>query len=170
MISIEEADTWIGCTAVDNTGEQFGLITQIWVDDASGEPEWASVRCIGLGGREALVPLAGAANLIGGRQFAYSKDQIFDAPHASQDGHLPAADKDHVASYYAETGPAVVASPSSWADLATGAYRPHAQSQAMPAQSKPTPAQDGDWTAPAPAPAPKRAMRRFGRKAAPSVG
>ncbi len=118
MTSIQEADAWIGRTAIDDTGEQIGLISQIWVDDTSGRPEWASVRGATLGEREAFVPLAGAAALGSGVQFTYTKEEVFKAPHVAQDGRLGADEKEQLTSYYgtpsADTQPP--ARSASWVD------------------------------------------------------
>lgn len=116
MTSIEEADSWIGRTAVDTTGEQIGSITQIWVGDASGDPEWASLKVIGLRGREALVPLAGNDAYGGARRFAYSKEDIVDAPHAAEDGSLSAADIESLAQYYGAPDTHPDSRPASWVD------------------------------------------------------
>ena len=161
MFSIEEADGWIGRTAVDSTGEQVGMITQIWVDDASGEPEWASIKSAVLGWREALVPLAGSADLGGGRQFAYTKKELAGAPHVAQDGHLDPEDRDRVSAYY---------------DVAPRA----ALTPAAPSPGPSTVVDDAallpneDWMAPTPtdddvAPAAPQSSRRFGRKPKPSA-
>jgi len=156
MITIEEADSWIGRTAVDNTGEQIGVITQIWVDDASGQPEWASVKSAALRGREALVPLAGAAARGGGRQFAYSKEEIVEAPHVAQDGRLGVEDKERIAAYYGTPGTEPMTAPPS-------AKGTHDITDAPPptteAEMAPPPA------APEPAPVAQPGKRRFRRRA-----
>ncbi len=157
MTSIEEADSWIGRTAVDSEGTQFGMITQIWVDDASGEPAWASIRSAEMGAREALVPLAGAAALGGGRQFAYSRDEVMDAPPVALNGHLEAADQERVSSYYGDPGPAVMShSSAGWFERAEDAARPAMRSQSTPPQAEAAP------------PAESQSKRRFRRDAAPS--
>ena len=118
MTSIEEADSWIGRTAVDDTGEQVGMISQIWVDDASGRPAWASVTGPALGVREALVPLAGAVALGGGVQFPYTREEIVDAPQVADEGRLDLDEKEQLCAYYgtadADAGPP--ARPASWVD------------------------------------------------------
>lgn len=100
MTRIEEADSWIGQTAVDDTGEQVGMISEIWVDDVTGRPAWASVMGPALGAREALVPLAGAVALGGGRQFAYTKEQIAAAPQVAEGGRLDEEGKEQLCAHY----------------------------------------------------------------------
>jgi len=154
MTSIEAADAWIGRTAIDDTGEQIGLISQIWVDDTSGQAEWASVRGATLGAREAFVPLAGAAPLGSGVQFTYTKQEVVKAPHVAQGGGLGAEEKERLIAYYGT--PAAEAQPparsASWADridavIPAAPGREHASSTA------------GAEVAPAP-----QEGRRFGRK------
>ncbi|MEO5678099.1 MAG: PRC-barrel domain-containing protein [Acidimicrobiales bacterium] len=100
MTTIEEADAWIGRTAVDHTGEQIGLITQIWVDDSTGQPEWASVKGPALRGRDAIVPLAGTAPFGGGRRFAYSKAAIVEAPLSAEENSLGREDMERLSAHY----------------------------------------------------------------------
>jgi len=154
MISVQEADAWIGRTAMDDTGEQIGRITQIWVDDASGQPEWASVK---IAGREALVPLAGASAMGGGVQFSRSKEEIRSAPRIAQDGHLEAADKAHVASHYgvAASAPATAPPAAGWSE------HPDEEADRMVAPAPPLAEDEA-------APVAKKENRRFGRKSSPT--
>lgn len=119
MTSIEEADSWIGRTAVDDTGEQVGMISQIWVDDASGRPAWASVSGPALGAREAVVPLAGAVALGGGVQFRSTREEIVDAPQVADDGRLDLEEKERLCAHYGTADNAEAGPPdrtASWAD------------------------------------------------------
>nr|WP_308290485.1 PRC-barrel domain-containing protein [Streptomyces marispadix] len=54
----------IGRRAFDSTGCKIGTVGEVYLDDATGEPEWAAVRT-GLFRREALVPLE-PSELVGG--------------------------------------------------------------------------------------------------------
>lgn len=160
MTSIEEAESWIGRTALDNAGEQFGIITQIWVDDASGQPEWASVKSPAIRGREALVPLAGNGAYGSGRRFAYTKEEIVDSPNGAEDGRLDVEAKERLSSYY---GPPVTdpdPGPETWVDRMEDA--------AGGATVREITALLGG-AAPSPAPqAPAKVNRRRGRKPASS--
>lgn len=171
MTSIEEADAWIGQTAIDDTGEQIGLVSQIWVDDVSGRPEWASVSVAVLGMGEVLVPLAGTMALGSGRQFAFTKEEIVDAPRVAQDGTLGREEIEQLTAYYG-TPAADVAPPAreaSWADRMEAQIRGGRPAQPIPPRE--ADAEDGPRKAsrfgrkPARAAQPK-AGRRFGRKAA----
>lgn len=181
MTSIEQADTWIGRTAVDYTGEQIGLVTQIWVDDTSGQPEWASVRGSALR-RQVVVPLAGGTPYGGGVQFAYSKEAIMDAPHSAQEDRLGRDDMDRLSSHYGAPRVDPDAESATWVDrlddAADGAtVREITQLLGSDHSAPPTKAaaapkagrRFGRKDAPSEAAAAPKAGRRFRRKAAPSV-
>ena len=158
MTSIEQADSWIGRTAVDNAGAQIGMVTTIWVDDESGQPEWASVRST-LGGSDALVPLGGAAPLGGGLQLAYNKDEVAHAPRVAEDGQFGAGDKERIAAYYGTAaGESTVAPEAGWMDRLSDLASPGQGSAAI--------SQAGSEPAPEAAPAPEQKRRRFARKSA----
>jgi sporulation protein YlmC with PRC-barrel domain len=46
----------IGRKAFDRNGVKIGTVDEVYLDDATGEPEWAAVRT-GFFGRDAFVPL-----------------------------------------------------------------------------------------------------------------
>ncbi|MGH3313105.1 MAG: PRC-barrel domain-containing protein [Streptomyces sp.] len=53
----------IGRRALDRSGSKIGRVGEVYLDDATGEPEWAAVRT-GLFRRDAFVPL-GPSELVG---------------------------------------------------------------------------------------------------------
>ena len=178
MTNIEEAQSWIGRTAVDSTGAQIGRITQIWVDDQSGQAEWASLKGAILGRQEVVAPLDGVASVRSARQFAFSKEQLIGAPKVGQEGRLELQDKESLLSYYgmARSRPAA-APPAGWSERTAEAAPPPPQSDPSaeaapppPGWSDPSadaapPAGGADlseaWMQPATeAPQPKRRFRR----------
>lgn len=54
----------IGRRALDSSGCKIGTVGEVYLDDATGEPEWAAVRT-GFFRRETLVPLE-PSELVGG--------------------------------------------------------------------------------------------------------
>jgi PRC-barrel domain len=58
--SIETARGWRDKTLVDREGVLLGRIAHIYLDEVTGEPEWALVAS-GQGGRQVFVPLVDAA-------------------------------------------------------------------------------------------------------------
>ena len=100
MNSVAEAEAWIGRAAVDSDGEKLGKVAQIWVDDESGQPEWASLKTGMFGSNETFVPLAGAQPSGDSLRIAHTKAKVSDAPRIDEDGHLEPADEQRLYSYY----------------------------------------------------------------------
>lgn len=69
--------------------DKVGRIGQIYLDDQTGKPEWATVNTGFFGTSESFVPLADAHRADGGLAVPYTKSQIKDAPNVDPDeGHL----------------------------------------------------------------------------------
>lgn len=85
MISSDQGRSAVGKTAYSRDGEKIGRIGQIYIDDASGQPEWASVSTGLFGTRESLVPLRGADLGSDDVRLAFSKDEIRNAPNVDPD-------------------------------------------------------------------------------------
>ena len=157
MTNIEEAQSWIGRTAVDSTGAQIGRITQIWVDDQTGQAEWASLKGAILGRQEVVAPLDGVAPVRSARQFAFSKEQLIGAPKVGQEGRLELQDKESLLSYYGMAGSRPAAAPpagppTGWSERAVEAAPPPPLSDPS-AESAPPPPGWSDGTADAAPPA-----------------
>lgn len=78
----------IGKSVYDLEGQKVGTATGLYLSDASGAPEWATVKTGLFGGKESVVPLAGARTDEDGLHLRTRKDMIKDAPHFEGDGHL----------------------------------------------------------------------------------
>ncbi len=82
MISTNDIDTLLAgkSTVYSADGDKVGTIGEIYPDDHSGDPTFATVRTGLFGTSETFVPL-GEASLQGGDlHVPYSKDQVKDAP------------------------------------------------------------------------------------------
>lgn len=77
----------IGRKAVDRNGTKIGTVDEVYLDDATGEPEWAAVRT-GFFGRDALVPLAPSELVDGILRVPYERSLIKDAPDFGVGRHL----------------------------------------------------------------------------------
>jgi uncharacterized protein (TIGR02271 family) len=86
--SIETVQSWQGRTMVDPAGDKLGTIDAIYLDDQTGQPEWATVTSGLFSARTAFVPLAQAQDTGGSVQVPYDKDQVKDAPSMEADGQL----------------------------------------------------------------------------------
>jgi hypothetical protein len=55
--SLETAQAWQGRTMVDPAGDKLGTIDAIYLDDETGQPEWATVTSGLFTAKAAFVPL-----------------------------------------------------------------------------------------------------------------
>src|SRR4029453_5856791 len=78
--SIETAQAWQGRTMVAPAGDKLGTIDAIYLDDETGQPEWATVTSSLFGTKAAFVPLAQAQDTGDSVQVPYDKDQVKGAP------------------------------------------------------------------------------------------
>jgi uncharacterized protein (TIGR02271 family) len=86
--SIETVQSWQGRTMVDPAGDKLGTIDAIYLDDETGQPEWATVTRGLFSAKAAFVPLAQAQDLGDSVQVPYDKQQVSDAPSPQADGSL----------------------------------------------------------------------------------
>jgi uncharacterized protein (TIGR02271 family) len=86
--SIDVVQSWQGRTMVDPAGDKLGTIDAIYLDDETGQPEWATVTRGLFSAKAAFVPLAQAQDIGDGVQVPYDKQQVTDAPSPQADGSL----------------------------------------------------------------------------------
>jgi uncharacterized protein (TIGR02271 family) len=86
--SIETVQSWQGRTMVDPAGDKLGTIDAIYLDDETGQPEWATVTRGLFSAKAAFVPLAQAQAMGDSVQVPYDKQQVTDAPSMEADGSL----------------------------------------------------------------------------------
>ena len=93
--SIETVQSWQGRTMVDPAGDKLGTIDAIYLDDETGQPEWATVTGGMFIAKAAFVPLAQAQDTGDSVQVPYGKQQVKNAPGMEAGGSLsqdPAAE------------------------------------------------------------------------------
>jgi len=73
---------------VDPAGDKLGTIDAIYLDDETGQPEWATVTRGLFSAKAAFVPLAQAQDMGDSVQVPYDKQQVTDAPSMEADGSL----------------------------------------------------------------------------------
>jgi PRC-barrel domain len=86
--SIETVRSWQGRAMVDPVGDRLGMIDAIYLDDETGQPEWATVTSGLFGTKQTFVPLAQAQATGDSVQVPYDKAQVKDAPNMAADGQL----------------------------------------------------------------------------------
>ncbi|MFJ3705401.1 MULTISPECIES: PRC-barrel domain-containing protein [Streptomyces] len=77
----------IGRKAFDRQGAKIGTVDEVYLDDATGVPEWAAVRT-GLFTRDAFVPLEPSEFVDGALLIPFDRTLIKDAPDFGVGRHL----------------------------------------------------------------------------------
>jgi hypothetical protein len=77
----------IGRRAFDRSGTKLGTVDEVYLDDATGVPEWAAIRT-GLFSRDAFVPLAPSELIEGTLHVPFDRSLIKDAPDFGVGRHL----------------------------------------------------------------------------------
>ncbi|MCP3821339.1 PRC-barrel domain-containing protein [Streptomyces sp. A3M-1-3] len=77
----------IGRKAFDRNGTKIGTIDEVYLDDATGMPEWAAVRT-GLFSRDAFVPLEPSEVVDDTLRVPFERALIKDAPDFGVGRHL----------------------------------------------------------------------------------
>jgi uncharacterized protein (TIGR02271 family) len=102
MPNIDTVRSWQGATLVDRDSDRVGIIDAIYVDDQTGEPEWALVNTGLFGTKSSFVPLAQASGS-GDQvqvQVPYEKQLVKDAPRVDTDQHLSEAEEQQLWIHY----------------------------------------------------------------------
>jgi uncharacterized protein (TIGR02271 family) len=98
--TIETAQAWQGRTMVDPAGDKLGTIDAIYLDDETGQPEWATLTSGLFSAKAAFVPLAQAQDIGDSVQVPYDKQQVTDAPALQADGSLSQDDEAELYRHY----------------------------------------------------------------------
>ncbi|AEV83712.1 photosystem reaction center subunit H [Actinoplanes sp. SE50] len=101
MFAAENLRDWRGQNVIDRDGDKIGELEAVYVDTATDEPSFVTVRT-GFIGRHRLtfVPLGGATVKPDAVRVQVTKKQTGDAPSIDVDGELLAADEPGVFAHY----------------------------------------------------------------------
>ncbi len=101
MFPAENLRDWRGEKVIDPEGDKIGELEAVYVDTATDEPAFVTVR-VGMLGRHRLVfvPVNGATVTPAAVRVRYAKKLVGDAPTIDTDGELTAADEPGVFAYY----------------------------------------------------------------------
>ncbi|KES08178.1 photosystem reaction center subunit H [Streptomyces toyocaensis] len=102
MITREEISTLLDHPVYDGDGNKIGDAKHVFLDDASGRPEWVTVKTGMFGSNESFVPIRDAALVQDHLEVPYRKDKIKNAPHVDIDagGHLSVDEEQRLYDYY----------------------------------------------------------------------
>lgn len=101
MFAAENLRDWRGQKVIDPDGSKIGELEAVYVDTATDEPAFVTVK-IGMIGRHrlAFAPLTGATVTPDAVRVRYDKKLVHDAPTIDTDGELTAADEPAVFAHY----------------------------------------------------------------------
>ena len=94
------ADTLFGTTVTDNDGDKIGKVEDVYLDNASGQPEWVSVKTGLFGSNISLIPLAEATRSGDTLTVPFTKAKVKDAPNHDPGHELSESDEAELYSYY----------------------------------------------------------------------
>ena len=104
MISRDSVQTLIGGTAYSSDGDKIGSIGTVYLDNASGEPAWVTVKTGLFGSNESFVPLDEAEQTNDGIRVPYDKERVKNAPNIETDRELSEQEEDQLYAYYGVGG------------------------------------------------------------------
>jgi uncharacterized protein (TIGR02271 family) len=101
MLSMEQVRGVIGGNAYAEDGEKLGRIGQVFLDDATGQPEFVTVNTGFFGMNESFVPITEASQTGDGLALPYTKDHVKDAPRVdAAGGHLSEDEEQRIYQHY----------------------------------------------------------------------
>jgi len=89
-----------GDALYDSAGEKIGTIEEIYLDNATDEPEWALVNTGLFGTKSTFVPLRDATEDGDALRVPYEKAQVKDAPRIDPDGELAQSQERELYAHY----------------------------------------------------------------------
>jgi len=101
-LTTDQARTLAGAggNVVSTSGGKIGSIGQIYLDDATGDPSWITVKTGLFGTSESFVPLDNASVQGDDVVVGFDKDKVKDAPRVDPDGSLSPEEEDTLYDYY----------------------------------------------------------------------
>jgi uncharacterized protein (TIGR02271 family) len=88
MTTTNEVLTWRGQELRSSDNQKLGTIEEIYLDDETGEPEWALITTGLFGTKQSFVPLREASPSSEGIGVPFDKATVKDAPKIDPDGQL----------------------------------------------------------------------------------
>ena len=102
MINRDEISILLDHPVYDGDGNKVGDAKHVFLDDASGRPEWVTVKTGMFGSKESFIPIRDAALVKDHLEVPYRKDKIKGAPNVDIDagGHLSVEEEHRLYDYY----------------------------------------------------------------------
>lgn len=95
-----DIDRLTDANVYDQNNDKVGSIGEIYLDDQTDEPKFATVKTGLFGTKETFVPIDSATQSEDGLVVPFTKDFIKDAPNIDVDGHLDPEEERRIFEYY----------------------------------------------------------------------
>ncbi|WP_086842102.1 DUF2382 domain-containing protein [Amycolatopsis kentuckyensis] len=100
MAETMQPEELIDSAVVDPDGNKLGKVGNVYLADATHQPEWITVKTGLFGTKESFVPLSGAHTDRDGVHVQVDKDSVSDAPRIDADGHLSPEESTQLYQHY----------------------------------------------------------------------
>jgi uncharacterized protein (TIGR02271 family) len=100
MPTTNDVRTWREQDLFGSDGEKLGKIEEIYLDNESGEPEWALVTTGMFGTKQSFVPLRDASASDDGVTVPFDKATVKDSPKVDPDGQLSESEEAELYRHY----------------------------------------------------------------------
>lgn len=102
MITREQIPTVLDHPVFDDGGNKIGEAAHVFLDDATGRPEWVTVKTGWFGSSESFVPIRDASMVADHIEVPFAKGKVKGAPHVDVDagGHLSVDEEHRLYDYY----------------------------------------------------------------------
>lgn len=120
MVTQEQIPQVRRSAVVDRDGVKVGTVADVYLDDDTQRPTWATVATGLLGTRVRFAPLSGATYVSGQVQLATTRDAVLAAPRFTEDEYLDAHEESALIDHYRS------------ADLASGLSHPSGSTKVAP--------------------------------------
>jgi uncharacterized protein (TIGR02271 family) len=100
MPTTNDVRAWREQDLFGSDGEKLGTIEEIYLDNESGEPEWALVTTGMFGAKQSFVPLRDASASDEGVTVPFDKSTVKDSPKMDPDGQLSESEEGELYRHY----------------------------------------------------------------------
>lgn len=100
MPTTNDVRAWREQDLFGSDGDKLGTIEEIYLDNESGEPEWALVTTGMFGTKQSFVPLRDASASDEGVTVPFDKSTVKDSPKMDPDGQLSESEEAELYRHY----------------------------------------------------------------------
>ena len=100
MANSQDTPDYVHRAAVDAEGNRIGKVSQVYLNQQTGQPQWVLVETGLFGTRQSFAPFRGSkldGELV---VLAVSKDQVKDAPNVESGEQLSDSEQEALRQYY----------------------------------------------------------------------